>query len=62
MAEVIEFYVPKHFRRNANWGLRHPGKLIVFCSWKELVTDGRSIQCKTSEGDQRTRVLHVTSS
>jgi hypothetical protein len=62
MAEVIEFYVPKHFRQNATWVPGHLGKLIEFWSPKEPVTDERPIPSKTSEGDQRTPVLHVTSS
>ena len=54
MAEVIEFYVPKHFRQNANWSLGHLGKLIEFGSRKDPVTDECPIQSKTSAGDQRT--------
>jgi hypothetical protein len=33
MARVIEFYVPKNFRKPLKWALAlHRGKIITFCA------------------------------
>jgi hypothetical protein len=43
MAKVIEFYVPKNFRRTFMRGAQlHPGKVIEFCSQAKTSVPTRS--------------------
>lgn len=61
MAEVIEFYVPRHFRQKSTSGFWHRGKLIEFRAPMTATTDERPIQSDVSEGDKQIGAFLVTS-
>lgn len=44
MAKVIEFYVPKNFRKRVNWvSAEQRGRIIEFGSWNSLVAGGPGV-------------------